>query len=194
MLYELLAGCPPFGTDEATRTDRDPDAEPVAPSAAAGLVGSGTGASHATTIAESRSTDPIRLRRRLAGDLDTIVGTALRSAPERRYASVGALHDDLRRHLARLPVRACPDTLGYRLSRFVRRHRAGVIAAGTIVGLLIAFGISTAIQAAALAVERDRARLEAASAREVSEFLVKCRGAADSVLRRARSTLDRIGQ
>ena len=172
VLYELLAGCPPFGAGAAWRTDHDHDTEPVAPSTAPFRAMPDTDASNANAVAEHRSTDPARLRRRLAGDLDTIVATALRAAPERRYASVGALHDDLRRHLERLPVLARPDTLGYRVSRFVGRHRAAVVAAGAVGVLLVAFGVSTAMQARALEVERDRARLEAAAAREVAEFLV----------------------
>ena len=53
-----------------------------------------------------------RARRRLRGDLDTILLTALRKEPARRYASVEQFADDIRRHLDGLPVRARPDTSG----------------------------------------------------------------------------------
>jgi serine/threonine-protein kinase len=173
VLFDLLAGRPPHDRTGAPRgrsgNDTDsvslPDA-PFEPASQAGAVTS------PQDVALLRSTDPGRLRRRLAGDLETIVATALRTAPERRYASVGALHDDLRRHVERLPILARPDTLGYRASRFVQRHRVGVLAATIVAVLLVAFGVTTAFQARALATERDRARREATAAHEVSEFLV----------------------
>jgi len=77
--------------------------------------------------------------RRLRGDLDTILLTALRKEPARRYASVEQFAGDVRRHLDGLPVRARPDTFGYRAGKFVRRHRAGV-AAATLVGLALVTG------------------------------------------------------
>ena len=76
-------------------------------------------------------------QRRLRGDLDNIVMKALRKEPERRYASVEQFSDDIRRHLEGLPVSARPDTLTYRSSKFVRRHRIAVTAAGLAVLALL---------------------------------------------------------
>jgi hypothetical protein len=73
-----------------------------------------------------------RLRKRLRGDLDSILLTALRKEPARRYSSVDALSEDLRRHLEHIPVNAREDTLWYRASKFVRRHSGGVTAAAVI--------------------------------------------------------------
>jgi non-specific serine/threonine protein kinase/serine/threonine-protein kinase len=64
----------------------------------------------------------------LADDLDRIVLMAIRKEPERRYASVRMLSDDIGRFLAGLPVMAHGDALGYRASKFVRRHAAAVVA------------------------------------------------------------------
>jgi serine/threonine protein kinase/tetratricopeptide (TPR) repeat protein len=172
VLFELLVGQPPFGGDDSTfpRRARASDQEPAAMSVTVSSLGRNR--ESAAALALTRGTEPGRLSRQLAGDLDTIVATALRAAPDRRYPAVSALDDDVLRHQERLPVRARPDTLGYRASRFVRRHRLAVVASGVIAILLVAFGVSTTLQARALAVERDRARLEATAAREVSEFLV----------------------
>ncbi len=85
---------------------------------------------------------PSTFRRELRGDLDTILHTALQHDPARRYRSVGDLADDLRRHLERRPVRARPDTVLYRLSKFVRRNGVGVGAAVAIV-LAVAVGALT---------------------------------------------------
>lgn len=92
-----------------------------------------------------------RLRRRLAGDLDAIVMKALRKEPERRYASVEQLAEDVRRHLSAQPVLAQPETLGYIAGRFVKRNRLKLMGA-TALGLTIMAGFGW------MAIEIDRAR------------------------------------
>jgi serine/threonine protein kinase/tetratricopeptide (TPR) repeat protein len=126
-----------------------------------------------------------RLRRRLSGDLDTIVLMALRAEPDRRYGSVEALALDLRRHRDGLPVSARPDTARYRAGKFVGRHAVGVaLALAGAVALAAVAAVST-VQSARVAVERDRAlaaeqtaagearraRLEAATANRVTKLL-----------------------
>jgi len=64
-----------------------------------------------------------RLRRRLQGELDNIALMALRPEPERRYASAGALSQDVRKELTGLPVEAHGDWAGYRLRKFAGRNR-----------------------------------------------------------------------
>jgi len=86
----------------------------------------------------------------LAGDLDTIVLKCLRKEPERRYASAQDLSEDLRRYLEGRPVRARPDTLGYRASKFVGRHRFG-IAAATLLALSLVGGIAATLRQARIA-------------------------------------------
>jgi serine/threonine protein kinase len=65
-------------------------------------------------VSEVREGDPNRLRKRLQGDLDSILLTALRKEPARRYSSVEAFSGDLLRHLDNLPVSAREDTFWYR--------------------------------------------------------------------------------
>src|SRR5262245_39139783 len=60
-------------------------------------------------------------RRELRGDLDAIVGKAMRKEPERRYASVAAFADDIRNHMAGRPVLARRGTFVYRAGKFARR-------------------------------------------------------------------------
>jgi serine/threonine-protein kinase len=149
VLYELLAdqrpydlsGCSPAAIERIVSTE-----EPAPPS----------------TLA------PHERRRALRGDLDTIVLKALRKEPARRYASAEALADDLQRYLDGRPVEARPDTVPYRARKFVARHRFGV-AATTIVAVLLAALVG--FYTVQLAEERDRARLEAETATEVSDFL-----------------------
>ena len=105
------------------------------------------------------------LARRLQGDLDAIVLTALRTEPARRYASVALLADDLRRHLGGRPVAARGETLSYRAYTFMRRHRVAVTAAAALLVTLLA-GIAATARQARIAddqrheAERQRARAE----------------------------------
>ena len=101
--------------------------------------------------------DAEKLRRRLAGELDAIVMMALRKEPQRRYASAEQLSDDIRRHLKGRPVRARPDTIGYRAGKFINRHKLGVAAAALIVLTLIGGIVATAWQARIARAERARA-------------------------------------
>ena len=75
------------------------------------------------------------LRPRLAGDLDAIVLKALRKEPERRYASVEELSDDIQRHLERRPVTARRNSLGYRTGRLLRRNHRVMLTAVTAAAL-----------------------------------------------------------
>jgi len=112
-----------------------------------------------------------RLRRELSGDLDNIVLKALRKEPQRRYASVEQFSEDLRRHLAGLPVSARQDTLSYRTGKFIKRHKAGVAAAALVVFSLIGGLIATVWQSRIAAEQRDRARREAAKSEQAIGFL-----------------------
>jgi eukaryotic-like serine/threonine-protein kinase len=111
--------------------------------------------------------------RRLRGDLDSIVQEALRKEPERRYASVERLADDVERHLAGLPVAARGDTVGYRAGRFVLRHRYSMGAAVLVAALLVAWAVTATVQARTIAHERDRARAEAVKAEQVKGFVLR---------------------
>jgi tetratricopeptide (TPR) repeat protein len=79
-----------------------------------------------------------RTRRQLRGDLDTIIGKALKKNPSERYPSVTAMAEDLRRYLAHEPIAARRDSLGYRAATFVQRHRWPVAAAVVAFTLLAA--------------------------------------------------------
>lgn len=116
--------------------------------------------------------DPAVLTRRLAGDLDNIVLMALRQEPERRYSSAAELSEDIRRHLAGLPVLATKDTLGYRTSKFIRRHRFGVATAFLIILL-------ASLSLAGLFVQHQRTLRERDRAEQVAEFLVNIFKSAD---------------
>ncbi len=200
ILYELMTGLLPHqrrGKDLQSVT-RDIDRESLlAPSAAV----MAADAKESTTQLQRQ-----RLARRLNGDLDTITLHALKREPERRYQGAAELADDIRRHLDGLPVRAEVDTLGYRLGKFVKRHRGGVTSAalgllGIIAGLVVALSQADIArkQAARADAEAGRANAEAQRAeheaaqakaqagrtKKVKEFLVSVFTQADPMRRAA---------
>jgi serine/threonine-protein kinase len=176
LLYVLLAGRFPYSLgDGAPPVVARAIAfeEPARPSSAAVSEKSeatppGQPPRTAEEIARARLTAPARLRRDLAGDLDTIVLTALRKEPERRYGSVAKLIDDIERYLAGRTISARPDTLVYRTGKFARRHAAAVVTAVAALALIVAL---TVMYTRELARERDRARRAAARATQTAEFL-----------------------
>ena len=102
----------------------------------------------------------------------------LRKDPARRYQTVAALAEDLRRYRANEPVSARPDSMAYRLAKFLRRHRSMVAAAGVVV-LSLAAGLAGTItqarRAEALAakaqMERDNAVRQLSYAESSNEFI-----------------------
>jgi len=105
------------------------------------------------------------MRKLLRGDIDNIVRKALAEEPERRYASAGALADDVERFLEGRPVTAHPPSRLYRARKFIARHRAGVIATALFAFLLCA-ALAAALWQAALA------RREAQRANTVRDFVI----------------------
>ncbi len=174
LLYELLTGRRPFvisGMRPGQLEKRILEDPPEPPGRVfARRAGAPDLAQNA--IAAARGSTPDRLRRRLAGDLDNIVLMALRKEPERRYSSVGQFSDDLRRHLASMPVLARRDTWAYRTDRFVRRHRVGVTMGVLAMLAVIGFGIAMAFQAQRIAAERDEAARQRESADQAVDWLV----------------------
>jgi eukaryotic-like serine/threonine-protein kinase len=98
---------------------------------------------------------PAKWRRQLHGDLDNIVLKTLRKEPERRYASVEQLMEDIRRHLHGLPVTATPDSMWYRGRKFVRRNKIGV-AAIVMVVLAVVVGVASTVREAHIAAANER--------------------------------------
>ncbi len=170
LLFELLCGDHPARPGEAdtTVTQRTAGAtEPALLSDAFRRIPP----ARRTQLADERGTTPQPLQRSLDGDLQNIVAMCLRAAPQERYSSAAALREDLRRYLAHEPVTARPDALGYRLRKFVRRHRGAVAAGAFAVLATVAGFVGTVTQArrananAEMALrERDRALHDSAQA------------------------------
>lgn len=99
ILYELLTDQPPFDT----RGKPLPEA--------------------ARVICEQAPRRPGQVRRRLRGDLETIILKAMDKEPARRYSSAAALAQDVHRYLNDEPVLARPATATYQLRKLIARHK-----------------------------------------------------------------------
>jgi eukaryotic-like serine/threonine-protein kinase len=137
-----------------------------------------------------------RLQRQLRGDLDNLVLMALRKEPERRYASVEQLSDDVLRFLERRPLRARADTLGYRAARFVQRNRVAAVSAALVAVTLVG-GMVTTTRAARRAEQRfnDVRALANSFVFEMHDAIKDLPGATPAralLVRRALEYLDRL--
>jgi serine/threonine protein kinase len=158
ILYELLTGFLPVdparwenqGLDEVLRRLRDED--PPRPSARFG-----SDRNTSSSRAQARGTEPGHLVSLLRGDLDWITMKALDKDRARRYGTPSELSADLSRYLKNEPVVARPASAGYRLRKYVRRHRIAVAGATVLVLLFAGFAVAQAVQLRRITRERDRA-------------------------------------
>jgi eukaryotic-like serine/threonine-protein kinase len=210
VLYVLLTGHAPYrfkSHDRAELVQVICQQEPQRPSTA--IRQSRTDGSPVTltpeVVSRTREGEPDRLRRKLEGDLDNIVLMAMRKEPQRRYASVEQFSEDIRRHLEGLPVIARKDTFGYRSTKFVKRHKAGVIAAMLIIASLITGLVATLWQAHIAKIERAEAELRFNDVRRLANsFLFEFHDAIENlpgstparelVVKRALEYLDSLAQ
>ncbi|CAN5348223.1 hypothetical protein BH23VER1_BH23VER1_24680 [soil metagenome] len=166
VLYELLAGRPPFDADALARSGPDEirrvlrEDEPPRPSTRITTLG----AAALQEVARQRGSDGLRLRRALRGDLDWIVMKAMEKSRTRRYATANEFADDIRRHLQNEPVLARPPGRIYRLTRTVQRHRVGFAAAAAVLLVLL-------LSVAGVARQSARASREAESTLETLALL-----------------------
>jgi tetratricopeptide (TPR) repeat protein len=119
ILFELLTGVRPYRMDNKS------------PAQAERLISTGARSQLRRALLDAPLPDGERRARlaRISTDLERIVAKAMHPDPVRRYESAQALADDLQRQLRGQPVLAHPDSLRYRIGKFVRRHRIGTAAA-----------------------------------------------------------------
>jgi eukaryotic-like serine/threonine-protein kinase len=182
LLYQLLTGRSPYRLLSYSQLQLERAIcmdDPVRPSQiVVARLGNETDADR-SRISDRRGLSPQRLQARLAGDLDAIIAMAMRKEPERRYASVEALADDLNRHLLEKPVLARQGDWRYNTAKFLRRHFLGVLIAGAaFVGLAVIAAV-TLWQNHRIELERQATVEERDRAQQVSAFLVDVFSQAD---------------
>src|ERR1017187_3766747 len=166
LLYELLAGRPPFDSEQLRRSALDEilktirETEPPRPSNKLSTLTR----LEMTAVAEQRQVEPEKLHGLLRGDLDWIVMKSLEKNRARRYETANGLASDIRRHLNTEPVLARPPSRLYEFQKTVRRHKVGFAATAAIIIVL-------AVGAALATWQAMRANREAAPANRVTGFL-----------------------
>jgi len=162
ILYELLAGRIPFDLSKRTPAEAElaiVHGEPEKPSAVA-----------------AKYHGILRAGKAAWSDLDVLCLTAMHKDPERRYASVEALIRDIDHYLRREPLEARPDTLAYRIGKFVRRNRRAVTAAAVVFTVV---GAQATVSTVRLARARNAALAEAARTQRIQRFMLNLFGGAD---------------
>jgi len=128
---------------------------------------------------KTKPVNNIFLHKQLRGDLDNIVMKAMHKDPNQRYSSVKEFSNDIERYLNGLPVIARKDTFTYRASKFVQRHKTGVILF-VLFNIVVLSGIAAIIyQARIAAKERDKAKIENAKFEKVNDFLTSILSSVD---------------
>ena len=201
LLYHLLCGHRPYRRTPTSWLDvgrqvceEDPEKpstavfRPVQPSNASCVEAS----ANPEAVSQARRTKPKELRRRLRGDLDNIVMKALRKEPQQRYSSAEQLSADIGRHLRHEPIIAATGSAGYRIRKYARRHRVGVVASAGLLLLLVGFAVVQAVLLRRITRERDRAN-------RISDFMTDMFKVSDPSQARgnsvtAREILDKAAQ
>ncbi|MHC4461832.1 MAG: tetratricopeptide repeat protein [Planctomycetota bacterium] len=172
LLYELLTGTTPFEAeklrsaayDEIRRIIRED--EPPKPSTRLNTLGDAL-----TDVAKHRHVQPDQLCKIVRGDLDWVVMKSLEKDRTRRYETANEFAMDIGRHLGDEPVSAGPPSVGYRLSKFVRRNRALVTSIAAVLVVLVAGIVVSTIFAIGQAHARAEAERQARISQAVSDFL-----------------------
>lgn len=133
-------------------------------------------------------------RKKLKGDLDNIVGKALRKEPHNRYGSVGELQADIARYLRREPVQATPPSFAYRTGKLVSRYPVAS-ALSLSVFLAISGGLASALYLADqlrserdnLILAQDEVNTQAHTAERVTQLLMDMFTAASPAHARGRT-------
>ena len=180
ILYQLLTGDRPYEMKVRSAKEIERvicEVEPAEPSSIVRKVrhhkypGGETRSIIPEEVSRKRNRTPEQLQRQLAGDLDVIVLKALAKDPGRRYASAEALLDDINKHLSGKPVLARKDTVGYRMGKFVGRHRSMVGVLFILFASLCAGLAGTTWQANRATNQAKIASEEAEKARQVTRLV-----------------------
>jgi serine/threonine-protein kinase len=163
ILYELLVGRLPYDLADRSASEIESiilEQNPDRPSAAA---------EHESARSASRSE---------WSDLDVLCLTAMHKDPQRRYATVNALIRDVDHYLKGEPLEARPDSVPYRLRKFVRRNWEVVSAASVVFVVIVGMAIFYTVR---LATARNVALREAERTQRIQRFTLNLFEGGDKV-------------
>jgi serine/threonine protein kinase/tetratricopeptide (TPR) repeat protein/thiol-disulfide isomerase/thioredoxin len=165
LLYELLTGTTPFSEEELRKAGYLEmqrvirEQEPAKPSTRLTTLGETL-----IEIAKHRGSTPDVLAKAIRGDLDWIVMKALEKDRVRRYDTAQELAADVVRHLSQQPVQAAAPSPSYKMRKFVRRHRIGVLVA--LLANVAILAVLSALSVATVLIWREQGRTQRALERE----------------------------
>jgi len=168
VLHELLTGVCAYRTAEGASGEARLRAMENSSGAYPSVAVRGSPKTNPAAARKPPAVEPVP-ERVLRGDLDLITSTALRAEASRRYATVDALAEDIRRFLDGRPISARADSARYRLGKFVARHRSGVALAAVFLVALITALVTALVQADHAREQARQARIAAALARQQTE-------------------------
>lgn len=177
LFYEMLVGVHPFDLKLKNLTEVEKIILNKPPSPLLQKF-KGLAESRQAEIAGKRNISASKMQTYLQGDLSAIVMKALRKEPGSRYDTVDQLLEDLQKKDRNLPIIAREDTLRYKTSKFLKRHKISIFVAAGFFLLTTGFAAFYTWQ---ITQERNRAQLEAEKAQQVSTFLADLFQASDPV-------------
>jgi len=173
LLYELLTGSTPFDTGELLKAGLDEirrvirEQEPVRPSTRLNTMAG----ADLTTVAQHRKSEPPKLIRAVAGDLDWIAMKALEKDRTRRYETANGLALDVKRFLANETIAARPPSKLYKFKKLVLRNRFLFAGIGVVAALLVVSLIVVSASLAKAKLDKAKAEIEATKSRQITQFL-----------------------
>ena len=162
LLYELLTGTMPFDREalrkaafgEIQRIIREE--EPPRPSTKLSSLGD-----EATEIVQNRQTELPSLIKLLYNELEWIPLKAMRKERSHRYQSASEFADDVKNYMIGSPLVAGPESVVYKIKKYVRRNR--ILVSGVVAVLVVLIG--GIVVSYIFAIGQTRARKEAEQAR-----------------------------
>lgn len=187
VLYELLAGSPPFQEDALRALSSGARLEMIRAQVPEAASERARVAPNVVSLAACRRTTPKRLVAALRRDLDGLVSKGLAKEPADRYQTAESLGADLRRYVRGEPLVALPGGAWSRTWKFARRHRVLVTGATAAALLLMATATIAAVQARRAIVAEARLRVQVQAVLELTRFM---NGGLDVLLRAVPSQTD----
>lgn len=108
----------------------------------------------------------------IPGDIGNILAKAIRSEPERRYATVNELSEDIGRYLSGLPVSATADSRIYRLKRFLKRNRREVTIGSAVAAVFLLLAMTAVWQGIIATRERNNAEARFEELRKLANIVL----------------------
>ena len=169
VLYKLLSGKTPFDFENKSLLETERLILTQIPQKPSSYLASLT-LSEMEEISHKRKTNPNKLIRKLKGDLDLIILTAIQKEPEQRFTSVLEFRRDIERYKRRLPVRSRGNRFGYKTIKYIQRNKLFLAIAAVFLIMLTSFSVFYNFS---ITEQRNQAQNEAEKAAQVTSFLME---------------------